>query len=156
MSTPGSAVDGFSVTVADPVHVQHDVTFHSVTVNKARGHHCMFLPKFHCKLNPIEMVCSFIYSHTLANYWIQYWGWCKQQYRDVPKDRLDVAKRVACECLDKCPVEVIWCFFNKSWRFMTAYHAGLTRKAAEWAVRKQKSHRRVGPEAMMLIDAIVN
>jgi len=74
---------------------------------KARGHHCMFLPKFHCELNPIEMVYSFIYSHTLANYWIQYWGWCKQQYRDVPKDRLDVAKRVARECLDKCPVEVI-------------------------------------------------
>jgi hypothetical protein len=23
---------------------------------KARGHYCVFLPKFHCKLNPIEMV----------------------------------------------------------------------------------------------------
>jgi len=123
---------------------------------KARGHHCMFLPKFHCELNPIEMVYSFIYSHTLANYWIQYWGWCKQQYRDVSKDRLDVAKRVTHECLDKCPVEVIRRFFNKSWRFMSAYHAGLTGKAAEWAVRKQKLHRRVGPEAMMSVDAIVN
>ena len=25
---------------------------------KARGHFCIFLPKFHCKLNPIEMVSS--------------------------------------------------------------------------------------------------
>ena len=39
---------------------------------------------------------------------------------------------------------------------MSAYRAGLTGKAAEWAVHKQKSHQRVGPEAMMLVDAIVN
>jgi len=26
---------------------------------KAKGHLCIFLPKFHCKLNPIEMVCLF-------------------------------------------------------------------------------------------------
>ncbi len=33
---------------------------------KARGHFCVFLPKFHCKLNPIEMVflISF-YSHII-------------------------------------------------------------------------------------------
>jgi len=24
-----------------------------------RGHLCIFLPKFHCKLNPIEMVCFY-------------------------------------------------------------------------------------------------
>ena len=27
---------------------------------KSRGHICVFLPKFHCELNPIEMVCLFI------------------------------------------------------------------------------------------------
>jgi hypothetical protein len=29
------------------------------------GHLCMFLPKFHCKLNPIEMVC-FVFKYSLA------------------------------------------------------------------------------------------
>jgi hypothetical protein len=67
-----------------------------------------------------------------------------------------VAKKVARECLDACPVDVVRRFFNRSWWFMDAYRAGLTGKAAEWAVRKQKSHRQVGPQAMMSVAAIVN
>ncbi|KAI0357255.1 hypothetical protein OH77DRAFT_1422815 [Trametes cingulata] len=107
---------------------------------KARGHLCMFLPKFHCELNPIEM----------------YWGWCKYRYREVYKEKFEDAKRVARECLDACPDEVIRRFFNRSWRFMDAYRKGLTGQAAEWAVRKQKSHRRVGQRAMMSLDAILS
>ena len=62
---------------------------------------------------------------------------------------------MAQQCLDECPVEVIRRFFNRSWQFMEAYRKGLTGKAAEWAVRKQKSHRRVGQHTMMSVDAML-
>ncbi|TFK79205.1 hypothetical protein K466DRAFT_579249 [Polyporus arcularius HHB13444] len=96
---------------------------------KEAGHACMFLPKFHCELNPIEM----------------YWGWAKYRYREVVKTNFEHAKRVALEALDSCPVEVIRRFIKRAWRFMTA-----------WAVRKQKQHRQVSRRAMMAIEAVLN
>jgi len=84
---------------------------------ETKGHKCIFLPKFHCKLNPIEMVYSFNLNHfhILANHCTQYWGWSKQHFRDVPKNWFDVAKRVAHESLDACPVGVIWTDLGSSW-----------------------------------------
>jgi hypothetical protein len=67
-----------------------------------------------------------------------------------------VAKKAAYQCLDACPVEVIRRFFNRTWRFMDAYRRGLTGKAAAWAVKKQKAHRRVGQQAMSSIEAVLN
>ena len=124
----------------------------------AQGHLCMFLPKFHCELNPIEMVRVF-FSRVLLILMLevtQYWGWCKGRYREVHKVKFEDTKRTALEYLNACPEEVIRRFFNRSWRFMHAYRQGLTGKAAEWAVRKHKSHRRVGPQVMMLVGAVLN
>lgn len=39
---------------------------------------------------------------------------------------------------------------------MSAYRIELTRKAAAWAVQKQKVHRTVSHTVMMHLDAIVN
>jgi hypothetical protein len=39
---------------------------------------------------------------------------------------------------------------------MDAYWRGLTGKAAEWAVQKQKLHRRAEKHAMMSVDAVLN
>ena len=60
------------------------------------------------------------------------------------------------KCLDACLEEVICQFFNHSWHFMDTYRQGLTGKGAEWAVHKQKSHQRVGQNAMRSIEAILN
>ena len=90
----------------DDFHLQTSLLQQKI---EAKGHKCVFLPKFHCKLNPIEMVYSFNLNHfhILANHCTQYWGWCKQHFRDVPKNQFDVAKKVTRESLDACPVGVI-------------------------------------------------
>ncbi|ETW79476.1 hypothetical protein HETIRDRAFT_322612, partial [Heterobasidion irregulare TC 32-1] len=59
------------------------------------------------------------------------------------------------QCLDKYPVEVIYQFFNQSWWFIDVYYMGLTGKVAEWAICKQKSHRRVGQCTIMSVDAML-
>ncbi|KAF9507952.1 hypothetical protein BS47DRAFT_1366268 [Hydnum rufescens UP504] len=106
----------------------------------ARGHLCLFLPKFHYELNPIEM----------------YWGYAKYCYWEVFKTSFAEAKEIAIQSLDACPIETIQHFINRSWCFMSAYCLGLTGKAAEWAVRKQKSHHSVAQHAMLAIDSILN
>ncbi|KIL56227.1 hypothetical protein M378DRAFT_50672, partial [Amanita muscaria Koide BX008] len=110
------------------------------TLLKASGHECIFLPKFHCELNPIEM----------------YWGWCKYRYREEGKKTFQDAKNAAIKYLNACPLDVIRRFINRSWRFMSAYRLGLTGKAADWVVQKQKQHRQVSQRAMMAINAVLN
>jgi hypothetical protein len=128
------------------------------TVIREAGHECIFLPKFHCKLNPIEMVSPIFRHHLtyLCHLLLQYWGWAKYRYRQVDKNTFQQAKDAASQALDACPVEVIRRFINRSWRWMSAYRMGLTGDAAQWAVRKQKGHRSVSRTAMMHLDAVLN
>jgi hypothetical protein len=39
-----------------------------------QGHLCLFLPKFYCELNPIEMVCFYFIPLLSNSQYIQYWG----------------------------------------------------------------------------------
>ncbi|EDR02992.1 uncharacterized protein LACBIDRAFT_307799 [Laccaria bicolor S238N-H82] len=98
------------------------------TVIWEASHECIFLPKFHCELNPIEM---------------------------VDKNTFQQAKDTASEALNTCPPKVIRRFINQSWWWMSAYFR-LTGKAAQWAVQKQKGDRSVSRTAMMHLDSVLN
>ena len=74
----------------------------------------------------------------------------------MKKSTFEEAKWCAVQQLDTFPAEVIHRFINCSWQFMSAYRMGLTGKAAEWAVKKQKGHCQVSCSAMMYIEAIFN
>ena len=67
------------------------------TLIKGAGHECIFLPKFHSELNPIEMVSNHLLklsstNSAQADNFIQYWGWCKYRYREHPKANFAAAK----------------------------------------------------------------
>jgi hypothetical protein len=114
-----------------------------------------FLPKFHCELNPIEMVNNYpLLNLILLIITIQYWGWCKYRYREFTKANFAAAKERALQLLDACPVEVIWQFINRSGRFMEAYRSGLTGQAAACAVKKQKQHCAVSERAMVAMENV--
>jgi len=101
-----------------------------------RGHKCVFLPKFHCELNPIEM----------------YWGYAKARFRQVVKKTTKDGKREVPLALDACTTDILRRFCNRSFRFMDAYRKGLTITQAAWCVKKQKGHRAISKQIMDSMD----
>lgn len=101
-----------------------------------RGHRCLFLPKFHCELNPIEMN----------------WGYAKARFRQVIKQSFDHAKKEVIKALDAVSTPTLRRFCNKSFRFMDAYRKKLPLEAAAWCVRKQKGHRAISERVMKLFE----
>ena len=91
------------------------------------GHKCLFLPKFHCELNPIEY----------------YWGWTKYYYRERCTGQWQQAKKLWTEALDACPPHVLHRFFQRADRYASVYRLGATGLLAEYAVKKYKAHRSV-------------
>ncbi|RDX52070.1 hypothetical protein OH76DRAFT_1346002 [Lentinus brumalis] len=100
---------------------------------KARGFAVLFLPKFHCELNPIE----------------QCWGASKREYRKLPPSsaEADLEKNVV-KSLDSVPLVSMRRFYTRSHRFMAAYRRGLDGRQAAWAAKKYRSHR-VLPESLL-------
>ncbi|KXN86694.1 hypothetical protein AN958_09751, partial [Leucoagaricus sp. SymC.cos] len=50
-------------------------------------------------------------------------------YRQAPKNTFKDAKKTVYQAFDTCPTDVIHHSINQSFRFMSAYHQGLTGKA---------------------------
>ncbi|EJF55475.1 hypothetical protein DICSQDRAFT_73804 [Dichomitus squalens LYAD-421 SS1] len=99
---------------------------------EACGVHVLFLPKFHCELNPIE----------------QCWGYAKNIYRRFPDStkEADLEKNMLA-AVHAVPLACMRRFSTRALRFADAYTKGLNGKQAAWASRKYKSHR-VIPETI--------
>jgi hypothetical protein len=65
------------------------------------------------------------------------------QQKDGQERTFQGLERIVPEALDRIPLDQMRRFSRKSWRFISAYSHGLTGLAADYAVKKYKSHRRI-------------
>ena len=98
-----------------------------VEIIEQAGHLCIFLPKFHCELNFIEM----------------YWGAVKRYTREHCNYSWMKLLNTVELALDTVDLATIRWFARKSFRYMNLYRANITSKLAEYVCKKFKSHRRV-------------
>ncbi|KNE99907.1 hypothetical protein PSTG_06760 [Puccinia striiformis f. sp. tritici PST-78] len=105
-------------------------------------HICLFLPKFHCKLNPIEL----------------FWSYIKQSYRKQShqyktfKDHRELFKRVR----QTCPTQTIRQYFCRIDRQISAYQQGYNGPQSVYLMKKYKSHRCIPRNAAMSINVLTS
>ncbi|THV00602.1 hypothetical protein K435DRAFT_932378 [Dendrothele bispora CBS 962.96] len=103
------------------------------TACESRGVQVLFLPKFHCELNPIE----------------QCWGYAKRLYRLCPESsKEEDLERNTITSLDSIPIICIrrcvdHLFFNRALRYTDAYAKGLNGREAAYASRRYRGHRTI-------------
>ena len=91
-----------------------------------RGHRAIFLPKFHCELNPIERV----------------WGEARRYSRAHCDYSFAGLKQTIIPALESVQVDTIRKYFRKCREYMQAYQEGKSGGASvESAVHLYKSHR---------------
>jgi hypothetical protein len=104
---------------------------------RERNYDVLFLPKFHCELNPIE----------------QCWGYVKQRYRKLPRSSSEAdLERNVVQVLDELPLSVVRKFCQRALRFTDAYHRGLSSKQAVWATKRYHGHRRCPDSVLEDLD----
>ena len=93
-----------------------------------KGQRAVYLPKFHCELNPIERV----------------WGEAKRYSRAYCDYSFAGLERTVVPALDSVRLDTIRKYFRKCREYMQAYREGKAGGSdVETAVQKYKSHRRV-------------
>ncbi|KAF9456765.1 hypothetical protein BDZ94DRAFT_1274889 [Collybia nuda] len=80
-----------------------------------------------------------------------YWG-----YGCLGDSTFKMARQLVPELLDACEVKTICAFYRKAWHYTDAYDWGLNACQAEFAVRKYRSHQRIGASIMMSVDILNN
>ena len=109
----------------------HDFKYEKTKVEKLvtdRGHRCIFIPKYHCELNPIERV----------------WGHAKQYTRTHCDYSFRGLKRTIGPALNSVSTDLMRKYFRRVREYVRAYREG--HKAGpevEKALKEYKSHRRV-------------
>ena len=92
----------------------------------ARGHECIFYPKFHCELNYIEFFWGAVKRYTREN--------CNYSFVDL-KDTVKAG-------LDSVSLTTIRRFANRSRRWIDAYIDGLNDRQQAFVEGQEGSHRR--------------
>ncbi|THH32729.1 hypothetical protein EUX98_g1481 [Antrodiella citrinella] len=111
-------------------------------VIEAAGHMCLFLPKYHCELNPIEF----------------FWGVVKRFLRENCDYTFNTLRENLPKALASVGVELIRKWEHRMVRWMEAYRSGLSAKDAQFQVKafgtkRYKSHRRIPETVATLFDA---
>ena len=91
----------------------------------AAGHLCIFLPKFHCKLNFIEY----------------FWGAIKKYLRDHCDYKFATLQENLLKALKSVAVETIRKWEHRMWHWLEAYDDGLAAREAQLHVQKFSSQR---------------
>ena len=97
------------------------------TVVEARGHVQVFLPKFHCELNFIEMI----------------WGYTKAALRKRCKYSFEDLKLNLPLQLESVPIAFIRRASRHCYRFMSGYRRGFEGPILDYCVKQYKSHRAI-------------
>lgn len=94
---------------------------------EARGQVVLFLPKFHCELNPIEP------------YWCQAKWYCRENCEYTISGLRDTVPKA----LASVQNSTILGFWNRIFRVIDAYQAGMNYGTEEFKNRAYRSHRRI-------------
>ncbi|PLW18644.1 hypothetical protein PCANC_13305 [Puccinia coronata f. sp. avenae] len=110
------------------------------TIIEDAGHTCLFLPKFHCELNPIEL----------------FWSYIKTAYRKESHLHKSFAdSKVLFERVRQaCPVKTIRKYFRRIDRQISVYEQGYNGPQGQILMKKYKSHRCIPRQAAMRIDVL--
>ena len=103
-----------------------------------KGHRVMFIPKFHCELNPIERVWCHPKSYTRSR--------CDYSFVGL-ENIIDAA-------LDSVTVDLMTNFFRKVREYHRAYREGNSiRNDMKKIMKQYKSHRRVSEATADFTDS---